>query len=109
MVTVVLNGYKRGQHLAKQLEAVKKQTLRPKEIMLWQNAGQDFDPEIAGKTTWASCNKNFGVWARFAYALNAKTEYICVFDDDTIPGKRWLENCYETIQKHEGLVRISVK
>ena len=104
MVTVVLNGYKRGQHLAQQLEAVKKQTLRPKEIMLWQNAGQDFDPEIAGKTTWASCNKNFGVWARFAYALNAKTEYICIFDDDTIPGKRWLENCYETIQKHEGLL-----
>ena len=104
MVTVVLNGYKRGQHLAQQLEAVKKQTLRPKEIMLWQNAGEDFDPQIAGKTTWASCNKNFGVWARFAYALNAKTEYICVFDDDTIPGKRWLENCYETIQKHEGLL-----
>ena len=104
MVTVVLNGYKRGQHLAQQLEAVKKQTLRPKEIMLWQNAGEDFDPQIAGKTTWASCNKNLGVWARFAYALNAKTEYICVFDDDTIPGKRWLENCYETIQKHEGLL-----
>ena len=104
MVTVVLNGYKRGQHLSQQLEAVKKQTLRPKEIMLWQNAGEDFDPQIAGKTTWASCNKNFGVWARFAYALNAKTEYVCVFDDDTIPGKRWLENCYETIQKHEGLL-----
>ena len=104
MVTVVLNGYKRGQHLAQQLEAVKKQTLRPKEIMLWQNAGEDFDPQIAGKTTWASCNKNFGVWARFAYALNAKTEYVCVFDDDTIPGKKWLENCYETIQKHEGLL-----
>ena len=33
MVTVVLNGYKRGQHLAQQLEAVKKQTLRPKEII----------------------------------------------------------------------------
>ena len=104
MVTVVLNGYKRGQHLAQQLEAVKKQTLRPKEIMLWQNAGEDFDPQIAGKTTWASCNKNFGVWARFAYALNAKTEYICVFDDDTIPGKRWLENCHKTIQEYEGLL-----
>jgi len=104
MVTVVLNGYKRGQHLEKQLEAVKKQSFRPKEIMLWQNAGEDFDPEIAGKTTWASCNKNFGVWARFAYALNAKTEYVCVFDDDTIPGKRWLENCHRTIQEHEGLL-----
>ena len=104
MVTVVLNGYKRGQHLAQQLEAVKKQTLRPKEIMLWQNAGQNFDPEVAGKTTWASCNKNFGVWARFAYALNAKTEYVCVLDDDTIPGKRWLENCHKTIQEYEGLL-----
>jgi len=104
MVTVILNGYKRGKNLELQYESVKTQTLRPKEIMLWQNKGEDFDSEITNKMVHANSNKNFGVWARFAFALNAETEYICIFDDDTIPGKKWLENCYDTIQKHDGLL-----
>ena len=47
---------------------------------------------------------NFGVWARFAVALNSKTEFVCVFDDDTIPGINWLKNCLETIEKKNGLL-----
>ena len=82
MVTVILNGYKRSSHFDSQLKAIKNQTLRPKEILFWQNAGDTFDPNLTNLTTHASCNKNLGVWARFAFALNAKTEYICVFDDD---------------------------
>lgn len=104
MVTVILNGYKRGKNLELQYDSVKTQTLRPKEIMLWQNKGEDFDSEITNKMVHVNSNKNFGVWARFAFALNAETEYICIFDDDTIPGKKWLENCYNTIQKHDGLL-----
>jgi len=104
MVTVILNGYKRGKNLELQYESIKTQTLRPKEIMLWQNKGENFDSEITNKMTHANSNKNFGVWARFAFALNAETEYICVFDDDTIPGRKWLENCYDTIQKYDGLL-----
>jgi len=104
MITVILTGYKRSKYLKRQYEALQEQTRRPEEIMLWQNAGQRFKKRVAGKTTWASCNKNLGVWARFAYALNAKTEYVCIFDDDTIPGRKWLENCSETILKHEGLL-----
>jgi hypothetical protein len=44
------------------------------------------------------------VWARFAYALNAVSEYVCVIDDDTIPGENWLSNCIETINKTPGLL-----
>ena len=104
MVTVILNGYKRSSHFEKQLKAIKNQTLRPKEILFWQNKGDDFDINLTNQTTHASCNKNLGVWARFAFALNAKTEYVCVFDDDTIPGSKWLENCYNTIQEYDGLL-----
>lgn len=110
MITVILNGYKRSSHFERQLNAIKSQTLRPKEIMLWQNKGEDFDPLLTEKTTHANCSKNLGVWARFAFALNARTEYICIFDDDTIPGSKWLENCYNTIQTHDGLLgTIGVK
>lgn len=104
MVTVVLNGYKRAKHFGLQLRSIKNQTLQPSEILLWQNAGDTFDENLTLSTTHASCNKNLGVWARFAFALNANTEYICVFDDDTIPGKKWLENCYNTIQRFDGLL-----
>jgi len=104
MITVILNGYMRGKNLELQYESLKTQTLAPKEIMLWQNNGEDFNPEITNKMVHTNSNKNFGVWARFAFALNAETEYICVFDDDTIPGKKWLENCYNTIQKYDGLL-----
>lgn len=104
MITVILNAYKRGQHLAKQLNAIKDQSLKPTEIMLWQNHAQRLNPQLTAQTVWSSCNQNLGVCARWAYALNAKTEYICIMDDDAIPGNQWLQNCYETMQVQEGVL-----
>lgn len=103
-ITAVLNGYKRGKHLKAQLEAVQKQSVSPVAIMLWQNAGETFDADLTCQTVHASCNQNLGVWARFAFALNANSEFVCVFDDDTIPGPRWFENCLRTISVHNGLL-----
>jgi hypothetical protein len=103
-ITVVLNGYLRPEFLTTQLDAINNQTIKPKEIMLWQNSIDGFDDTITNQLTTVKSNKNLGVWARFTYALNAKTEYICVFDDDTIPGKKWFENCLNTMKTHEGLL-----
>lgn len=107
-VTVILNSYRRPQALREQYEAVKNQTYKHIEIMLWSNyysgVTQDIPLDIAESCAYASCNKNLGVWARFAFALNAHTKYICVLDDDTIPGKRWIENCIQTMGTHRGLL-----
>jgi hypothetical protein len=103
-ITVILNGYKRPQFLKEQIDSILNQTIKPKEIMLWQNNNEGFDLNLTKNLTTAVSNKNLGVWARFAFALNAKTEYICIFDDDTIPGSRWLENCLTTIKTHKGLL-----
>jgi hypothetical protein len=103
-ITAILNGYKRPQFLKEQVESIRNQTIPPIEIMLWQNNTDGFDEKLTDSLTTASCNKNLGVWARFAYALNAKTEYICIFDDDTIPGDMWFENCLTTLKTHEGLL-----
>lgn len=103
-ITVILNGYKRPQFLKSQIDAINNQTVKPKEIMLWLNNTEGFDSNLTNTITTASSNKNFGVWSRFAYALNAKTEYICIFDDDTVPGEMWFENCLETMKTHEGLL-----
>lgn len=104
MVTVILNGYKRPHFLKKQVDAIKNQTVKVDEIMLWQNDTNGFDDNITNTLITAASNKNFGVWARFAFALNASNEYICILDDDTIPGNQWIENCLNTIQIHNGLL-----
>ena len=103
-VSVILNCYKRPHVLEKQLNAIKNQSIKPKEILIWVNGSDqvnNFNFNILNSCKTAISNYNHGVWARFAYALNAESDYVCIFDDDTIPGSRWLENCLnESKHKH---------
>ena len=112
MITVILNGYKRGDNLNEQLEALRNQTVKPDEILLWYNNPGDNDLlnyDIGMEIPVAYCNYNFGVWARFYFAMNARNPYVVVFDDDTIPGKRWLENCMKTMEKEKLYVLYTKK
>jgi hypothetical protein len=104
-ITVVLNAYKRS-NLKEQVEAIRNQTVPVEEIFYWQNTapGFEYDEDTYMQLNSALSNYNYGVWARFAYALNAKTDYVCVLDDDTIPGSKWLENCLNTYKTHPGLL-----
>jgi len=102
-ITAILTLYKRPYCLEKQIEAIRNQTIPPKQIILLKNYFEGVElPQLKGITT-IDCNKNFGVWARFAASLLADTEFVCVFDDDTIPGNRWFENCVTSMKKREGL------
>jgi len=105
-ITVILNGFKRPEKLSEQIESLKKGSIIPKNILYWQNSmpGIQYDMQTATQCVSAFCNMNIGVWSRFYYALNARTEWICIFDDDTIPGKLWLENCLNTFHTHPGLL-----
>lgn len=103
-ITVVLNVYKRAEIFQQQLLAIKNQTIQPIEVLVWENGTERVPKELRDNLIITRAGKNFGVWARFAYALNAKGEFICVFDDDTIPGERWLENCYRTMKITPGLL-----
>lgn len=108
-ISVILNCYKRPNTLRLQIEALKKQTITPSEILIWQNKGdlEDFKPlngDIQKYCGTAISNINYGVWSRFAYALNSSGDYICIFDDDTIPGEGWLENCINTHNKSRGVL-----
>jgi hypothetical protein len=105
-ITAILNGYKRPKRLREQLDALSKQSIQPTNIFYWQNSmpGIQYDSESANKCISAFCNTNFGVWSRFYYAMNARTNWVCIFDDDTIPGSLWLENCLNTFEKSPGLL-----
>lgn len=106
MITAILNVWGRPRAFQEQLAAVRAQTASPSEIIVWHHADKrfPFDDSWFDGTTYIKSSKNFGVWARFAAALNARTDIVCVFDDDTIPGSRWFENCIATMEKHEGLL-----
>lgn len=108
-VTCVMNAWGRPSAFPCQFNAIKGQSVE-NEVMVWQNAHAEtkrdwkrdwFDE---AQVTHASCNRNLGVWARFAYALNARTEFVCIFDDDIVPGKDWLANCLDTFQRYPGLL-----
>jgi len=103
-IAVVLNGYKRLQHLENQIKYVKNSTIQPYEILLWQNGTDKIDDKLLEGVKHSQANINFGVWARFAYALNTKSDYVCVIDDDTVIGSKWFENCLKTLETHNGLL-----
>lgn len=107
LVTAVLNAFGRPSSFPCQFSAIKRQTI-PAELLVWQNyhaaTRAEWKKDLFSDVLHAGCNQNLGVWARFAYALNARTEFVCVFDDDIIPGSRWFENCLETIKRHNGLL-----
>jgi glycosyltransferase involved in cell wall biosynthesis len=107
-VSVVLTLYKRPENLELQLEAIENQTLKPKEILLYQDGTGDtvkIPEHLKTRFSFIEVNPvNVGVWGRFSFALeHTGGMYVCVFDDDTIPGARWLENCHTEMLKQEGL------
>jgi len=102
-ITVILNAYKREHFLTEQINAIKKQSVQVDKIMIWQN-GNYFNVSVDDTITHVKSSENLGVWARFTLALNCKTKYIAIFDDDTIPGEKWLENCLDTIKENRGLL-----
>ena len=106
-VTVILNAYRRPYNLKMQIEAIRNQSCPPEQIWLWVNAHEDnegFDYKNLGVDRIFHNDYNWKFYGRFAAALLADTEYIAIFDDDTIPGRRWLENCFQTMETHEGIL-----
>lgn len=107
-ITCILNVYKRPHTLLEQINAIRNQTYPAKKIIIWRNSVDGYEIPVEIKDdkslTIINSSENFGVWARFAAALLANTEYVCVFDDDTIPGKKWFENCIDTMPKVNGLL-----
>ena len=106
-ITAILNAYRRPYNLKMQVDALRNQTMPPKQIWLWVNAHEDnegFDFESLGVDRIFHNNFNWKFYGRFAAALLADTEYIAMYDDDTVPGTKWHENCLNTMNTHEGIL-----
>jgi hypothetical protein len=95
MITVILNCYNRPEYLDEQIQAIQNQSVSPSDIWIWYNmppSGEHKDLSYTGLKVIYSTH-NFQFHGRFTLGLLAQTEYLAFFDDDTIPGSRWFENC----------------
>lgn len=106
MITAILNVYRRPELLAKQVSRLQAQTYPPEHIWIWQNqAPEKVEVRIPKGCVHVQSSHNFLYHGRFALALLAQpqSEYIAVFDDDIMPGSRWLENCLTSMMEKPGL------
>ena len=106
-ITVILNCYRRPQYLEQQIKAIREQTIKPKEIWLWVNYHEDNSDIDFSKYDVDKVIKNDFNWkfyGRFSIAMMARTKYIALFDDDTIPGSNWFYNCHETSKQNKGIL-----
>ena len=106
MITAILNVYRRPELLEQQVYLLQNQTVPPKHIWIWQNnAPEKIKIKRPKGTILVNSSFNFLYHGRFALALLAQayTEYVAVFDDDIMPGKKWLENCLTCLQQQPGL------
>jgi len=105
-ITVILNSYRRPYNLEMQIEAIREQTEKPAHMWLWINHhddNKDFDHGSLDVDRIFDNDHNWKFYGRFAAALLADTDYVAIFDDDTIPGKRWFENCLNNMEENEGI------
>lgn len=112
MITAILNCYRRPQNLQPQIHAILNQTVPPTEIWVWKN----YHPDQEG-FDWAAfnmyarqagirvieSNHNWKYCGRFAAACLVDTEYTAIFDDDTICGPEWFENCLNSNIEKQGI------
>jgi hypothetical protein len=105
-ITAIINIFRRTYALETQIKAIREQSIPPKSIIIWNNGNKDVDLTKYKNDKYFKvfdCNYNSGVWSRFLISQLADTEYICIFDDDTIPGNNWFKNCMNSMKQKEAL------
>jgi hypothetical protein len=113
-ISVILTAWMRPQYLEEQVDRVLNQSIAPCEIILWYNQPPKRLGLIERKQRVAFrndkhvkkilCDFNFGIIPRFTLAACLEGEYVCIFDDDTMPGERWFENCLQYVDSQKSLL-----
>ena len=107
-VSAIINLYKRDETCIEIYRSLLRQSYPPQFIYIWVNGVLETDQlselrKAMPLARFVVSDENLGVWARFAFGLNVVTEYTVIFDDDTIPGSAWIENCMNCMIDREAL------
>ena len=107
MITTIITAYRRPHALQPLIDAVRGQSVPSSVNWAWANEPPD---ELSARLRSArldrvvTCSQNAYFHCRFALALLAPTEYVAIFDDDSIPGCDWFANCLETMAHTPGIL-----
>jgi glycosyltransferase involved in cell wall biosynthesis len=112
-ISVILTAWLRPQYLEEQVERILNQSIPPHDIVLWYNCPPKRFGLLERKQMVSFkndryvkkiiCDHNFGIIPRFSMAACMEGEYVCIFDDDTMPGNRWFENCLAFVDSEKVL------
>lgn len=100
-VTVLMSVHKRPYTFDEQYSSILNQTYQNMDYLIWANppVGTDIPDYIKLHPKTYYSEQELGVWARFNIAQSFHTPYVCIIDDDIIPGRKWIENCRNVIEK----------
>jgi hypothetical protein len=103
-ITTILTVYKRP-YTEEQIENILAQTL-PSNIIIWQNENHiDITPlKKKYNFTHVHSTHNHKFHGRFTLPLLVNTPYVCVFDDDTMPGPKWYEKCKRSCEEKNAII-----
>tara|TARA_R100000008_G_scaffold398_1_gene383 strand:+ start:7904 stop:8605 length:702 start_codon:yes stop_codon:yes gene_type:complete len=105
-INVILTVWKRN-NLERQLACMQEQSANISDIYVYQNESHLDIEYLKEKYDFyhIHCkNKNFKFHGRFTLPLLFDSTYTAIFDDDTIPGSRWLEHCVNVSKKNNCIV-----
>jgi len=104
-ITVLINGFNRPYFLQEQIASLNAQTVKPDKILvLYTKPKKDFPVPFVDGVDFIVVENDQGLNTRFAVGLIAKTKYLCILDDDILPGKKWLESCLKIIQVENAVI-----
>ncbi len=104
--TALITTWKRTAYLEEQLNAIAKQSVPPTAIILLQNESHiEIDRALLDRFGAKLIRSDINsLYTRWVMGYLADTRYICVFDDDVIPGAKWIENCIRASDENNALV-----
>jgi hypothetical protein len=106
--SLILGVYRGTQSVQMIIDAVQRMTIPPSQIFIWVNTDPSSRCDVrsdSASVTVITADRNLGCHARFSAVALCDTDYVMVLDDDTVPGRRWAENCFMSMPAaQEGIL-----
>lgn len=107
MVDVILTAWKRPHLLVEQLKRIEAQSENINRLIIWQNEQHFVIPNDLRKKydfDIILSSRNLKFHGRFTLPLVLDSEYVAIFDDDTMPNKDWLTHARTWCDKENAII-----
>lgn len=106
-LTVLLAYSTRPELIAVQHRLLSTQSVQPRAVFAHVNPSDKIEIPPAAMAMIDAIpntrpNVDIGAWARWGLVATVGTEFVCIIDDDCMPGPRWFELALAKIQATEG-------